>query len=340
MGHPLSSSTALVLAVSGALLTACGGDPAQKDACGGLRVVIRDQSIRPPANVALLAEVTDCERRPLGRRLGESSFEIAEGDRLLTSYEARRMIVPAERKMTERVLLALDLSGPIMRSGLRAPMIESAKRLVRGLSANHEIAVYGFDGRVELIPFSYFSKDEATLDSALDHALESPLVDESTNLNGAIAGALEVLERAVAEDERDLYTVSHGSLVVFTEGRDLAGRVSGAMLAQRLQMTRQSTFAIGVGPSIDEAALARVARTGRFRTPDAQGVFDAFSNVSAALKARAESNYVVSYCSPARAGIRTAEITVKHDLLVGRAKLMFNADRFGSGCTPDSTSIH
>lgn len=330
----------LVALAASLLAASCGGykDPLDLG-CDALSVDVVDRAIAAPANVATLVRVTDCHGAALGAVLPESAFTLAEDGRVLSPFEAARTVRPAERQLVLRTLVALDLSGSIVRSGLRPAMIEGARHLVRSLGPEHQVAIFGFDGRRDLVPFTTFTSDRGALEAALDEASSAELVDDSTNLNGAVVDALGVLDRAVEVDSDGVETVAHGALVVFTDGQDLAGRVGADVAKRALDETSHSTFAIGLGQDVDDGLLATLGRTGHVRAKDADAVVEAFDEVGVELVARAQANYVVSYCSPARAGTRRLDVTVEHGGLRGGVSLDFDAAGFGAGCTPERARL-
>jgi hypothetical protein len=331
-----------ILLSSAVVFLACGEVPAPtpvEEPCSGLRVTLLEDAVSPPANVAALVRVTDCERRPLGVRLAEESFLISEDGELLSQFETSRKISPADRRTEAFTLIALDLSGSIVRTNLRAEMVNGVRSFVAALPAQHRIAIFGFDGRPDLIPFASFTEDRLELAAALDRVEATMLVDDSTNLNGAVVNALEVLDRAVEVEARDPYAVAQGSLVVFTDGRDLARRVEEDELDDVLDETEHATFSIGVGPGVDTEALAEIGRSGHFLAVDSAAVALAFDSVARDLNARAMQDYVVSYCSPARAGARTLRIDVKHGGFLGSEEMSFDATGFGAGCSPEASPL-
>lgn len=322
-------------------LLACGEPQPLEEVrpCEGLSLRVLDQVAEPPANVAAIVRVTDCGDTALSARLEPESFVLAEDGAELSSYEATRMIRSADRTMEARTLIALDLSGSITRAGLRPLMMDAARQIVTGLDATHQIAVFGFDGRPDLIPFSYFTDDRAELDAAFAAAEEAALVDDSTNLHGAITNALAVLDHAVRIEEQDLRTVAHGSLVLFTDGTDHAGWVGREEVETALDTTSHSVFAIGIGPAIDHEALAKLGRTDFALATEPETLDGSFDGVSKDLQDRAAADYVVSYCSPARSGLRSLEIRATHGELTGRTEITFDATGFGAGCTPEASPL-
>lgn len=344
MRQVVLAALALTLPV---VASGCGSARERSDgrACTGLDVRVMERAVAPPANVSAVVRITDCAGEPLMKRLDTGAFELTEDGKPLSQQEASRLIYPSARARAQRTLLALDLSGSIVRSGLREPMIGGAKALALTLAtastdeAPHEVAIFGFDGRPDLVPFTFFTKDRNALTEALASAQRSPLVDDSTNLNGAVVSALKVLDGAVAADARNPGQIARGSLVVFTDGQDLAGRVSDEELRRALDATPHSTFAVGVGPAIDRDNLTTIGKTASEVASGPDQVLAAFEKIGRELKALSETDYVVSYCSPARAGTRRLSIQVSDGERSGEATIDFDAQGFGAGCTPESTAF-
>ncbi len=313
-----------------ALTTACAPLPNPLDGpCSSLDVEVMEDAAAAPANVAAKLRVT-CDGRALGRRLDPSAFEIAEDGAVLSAYEAERAITPIARESSEIVLLALDLSGSVTASGLRDQLVVATRQLLDALDPKQEVALYGFDGRAELVPFTTFTADRAALTAALERVSGSPTVDSSTNLFGAVVKSLEVLD-----DELDRRgDLTHGTLVTFTDGTDRAGRVSRRELEGHLGAADHASFAIGVGAEIDEDVLSTIGRTAHVIARDASALGPAFADIGAKVRASAETDYLVSYCSPARAGVRTLGITVRQGDLEDGVEIPFKAEGFGPGCSP------
>lgn len=323
-------------------VSGCGGADATDaiaNACTGIALELLDSAVAPPANVAGLVRVTDCGGSPLGVRLSDHHFGLAEDDRALSGYEGSHSVTLAERQTTAKIIVLLDLSGSIVRAGLRDHMVDGAAKLVAQLPPDHQVAVFGFDGRPDLVRFSGFSDDRLKIGDALQAARTAEVVDDSTNLNGAVVSALRVLDNAV-DGARSEHDVVHGALVLFTDGDDRAARVTWGTVDRELSDTEHSTFAIGVGPEVDESLLQELGRSDAVYASAASEIVRAFEQVGATLRAHAESTYVVSHCSPSRAGRHTLSIEValengRH----GRVDIPFDASGFGGGCRPEDAPL-
>jgi hypothetical protein len=320
----------VLLASSLLLATACSPLPNPLDGpCSSLDVDAVEDAAAAPANVAVKVRVT-CDGRALGRRLDASAFELAEDGLVLSAYEAERAITPIARDASELVLIALDLSGSVTRSGLRDELLVATRALIGALDPSQEVAIYGFDGRAELVPFSGFTAERAATEAALARVQDAPTVDDSTNLYGAVVDALELLDGELGKR----MGLVHGTLVTFTDGTDRAGRVARRDVEGAMLGTDHATFAIGVGAELDEEVLSLIGQTGQVIARDTTALAPAFADIGAKVRASAETDYLVSYCSPARAGSRTLTVMVRQGDQEDDAEVSFSAEGFGPGCSP------
>jgi len=325
------------------LLTACGGEDVPEKtgapACTGLKVTQIDHAVAPPANVASLIRVTHCDGKPLETRIAPENFSMAEDGQVLSTYEALREVRPTRREISELTVIVLDLSGSIHRSGLKQKMLEGTQKLIDQLGENRRIAIYGFDGRPDLIPYANFTDDPELITQALEKIQNADLVDDSTNLYGAVVNALEILDTAVQTEVRNVTQVTHGTLVLFTDGTDRAQRVRGYSARTAVEHSPHSTFTIGVGAEIDGQILAELGNTGHMLVDDPEQITEAFEQVGRDVSARALQDYVVSYCSPSRAGVHELTVTVRSEEQLGRTTVKFYADNFGAGCDPSASLL-
>jgi uncharacterized protein YegL len=324
-------------------IAGCGSEELPEETvsgpCSGLTLSQIDHAVAPPANVASLIRVTHCDGKPLQTRLAPENFSMSEDGQVLSAYEALREVRPTRREISEITVIVLDLSGSVHRSGLKQKMIEGTHRLIDQLGENRRIAIYGFDGRPDLIPYANFTDDREVLNEGMVRIQNADLVDDSTNLYGAVVNALEILDTAVQTEIRNVTQVTHGTLVLFTDGTDRAQRVRGYSARTAVKHSPHSTFTIGVGAEIDAAILAELGNTGHMLVDDPDKISDAFEQVGRDVSARSLQDYVVSYCSPARAGAHELTIRVNTEEQVGQTTVKFYADNFGAGCDPSASLL-
>ena len=98
--------------------------------------------------------------------------------------------------------------------------------------------------------------------------------------------------------------------------------------------TDHATFAIGVGAELDEEVLSLIGQTGQVIARDTSALAPAFADIGAKVRASAETDYLVSYCSPARAGSRTLTVMVRQGDQEDDTEVSFSAEGFGPGCSP------
>jgi hypothetical protein len=127
--------------------------------------------------------------------------------------------------------------------------------------------------------------------------------------------------------------------VVFTDGTDRAARVSDDEMQSAVDDTPFEVFAIGLGAEISEDQLDAIGKSGFALAGDRTAVVEAFESVAEHIEGMTKSYYLLSYCSPARAGVHEVRIEatatseddkeMKGDLTSG-----FDAEGFDTGCDP------
>ena len=96
-------------------------------------------------------------------------------------------------------------------------------------------------------------------------------------------------------------------------------------------------FAIGVGAEIDPHELRALGRSGTVIEANPQAVQQAFEQIAQRIEGYSRRYYLLSYCSPARAGEHDLEIeAVAQEGATGRLHDHFNAAGFGPDCNPNA----
>jgi hypothetical protein len=163
--------------------------------------------------------------------------------------------------------------------------------------------------------------------------------DPSTNLNGAVIKALDQLDASLGRAPQPL---KFGTLVVFTDGTDRANRVPESEMLQHVREKPFDVFAIGLGAEIKRALLEDIGKNGTAMAADKEAIVKAFDEVGAKVDGRTKSFYLLSYCSPSRAGkhvVRIEAITKDakgNDERTGSVASDFDATGFAPGCNPSS----
>lgn len=303
-------------------------------ACGSsLQVNLVEAAHRKPSNVAVYFSVDTRQGEPVPGLLA-SDFEIYEDGQLVSIDESRQTIVNPEVAAAHYTLLLVDMSGSVSESE-QVPMIaEAARAFTSKLEGHQKVGVYAFDGSKQIHRVTPFVRS-GRAEQGVSRLERFQAKDPSTNLHGALIEAGKELNRALAKDPAPL---KFGTLVVFTDGTDRAARVTLADAVEALDASQSDVFAIGVGNEIDEGTLSRVGRSGYVLVQDASAITAAFEVISERVLSFTQRYYLLSYCSPARAGSHQVTISAHASgQQSGQGKLSydFDAKNFGPRCNPD-----
>jgi hypothetical protein len=295
---------------------------------GGVHVETVDASAQKPSNVALYVEVTD-QGEPV-TDLEAKNFKIYENGELLSPKQTGRTLLPTERVTDQHVLLLVDVSGNPL-PDQKALYANAAEAFVRKLAAGMAVTVKAFDGGPALIPVGDFPR------GASKHAVPALAsvhgTDSSRNLNGAILAGLKELDARGSGKP-----VKLGTLVVFSRGPDLAGRVPEDVLSDALYQTKNDVIGVVIGP---DSAQLDFLPGGVVHSQDGDSLPIAFEEAGSKVSAAHHKYYLVAYCSPARAGQRQVRVEVTYEDREGSEKsgdttYDLDATGFGAGCKAET----
>ena len=95
-------------------------------------------------------------------------------------------------------------------------------------------------------------------------------------------------------------------------------------------------FVIGVGAEIDEGELKAIGRNGTELSKDPGAVGASFDKIAQRIEGYSKRFYLLSYCSPARAGEHELKIEpITSDGKRGEVTYRFKADGFQPNCDPN-----
>lgn len=296
-------------------------------ACAGLQLTRIEAAHEAPSNVAVFFTVDTRDGNPVPG-LEATDFRIYEDGQLVSVDESQQTIINPEVAAEHYTLVLVDMSGSVTESD-QVPLIQAAAtQFHASLEGEQKVAVYAFDGSEEIFPIQPF-RDTAQGISRLSGFRTR---DPSTNLNGAILQAVEVLDETLAEGESPL---RFGTIVVFTDGTDRAHRVPERDMLRSLDGAGYDVFAIGVGNEIDEGVLDRIGSSGYVLIADSTLIADAFATISARILGYTKRFYLLSYCSPARAGEHRVTVEAVQGDLSGETSYEFDATGFEPNCDPN-----
>jgi hypothetical protein len=295
---------------------------------GGLRVEALHTSVQKPSNVAVYLEVTDGGESVTN--LEAKDFKIYENGELLSPKQTGKRLLATENFTDQQILVLVDVSGNPSKEQ-KETYAKAAEAFVRKLAADAPVTVKAFDGGPNLIPAGEFAR------GAGNHAVPAlasiRASDSSRNLNGAIVAGLSELDARKSGRQ-----VLLGTLVVFSRGPDLAGRVSSDVVSDALDATKNDVVGIVIGPDSHQLDLLP---GGVVHAQDGDSLPIAFEEAGSRVAAAHRKYYLVAYCSPARAGQRQVRVEVTYTDIEGNEKggdttYEIDATGFGPGCNPET----
>ena len=302
-----------------ALAAGCGG---------GLKPTLIQAAHRKPSNVAVFFAVDDDDGEPVASLLA-SDFKIYEDGKLVSRDESRQTIVNPEIAAVHYTLLLVDMSASVTESDQVGRIVAASTEFINRVEPYQKVAVYAFDGSPQLYEITPFTENESRASEGMGKLTGFKTKDPSTNLHGAIVQALDKLKGGLKNAKVPL---RFGTLVVFTDGTDRAARVPQQEMQDAIDASDYSVFAIGVGNEIDDATLSRIGREGYIRVENSEALSDAFKQIGDRIVRFTRRYYLLSYCSPARAGKHTVTIEAVTKSESGKLDYQFDANGFGPDC--------
>jgi hypothetical protein len=295
-----------------------------------LQFTMLDASVQRPSNVAVYFTVDTADGDPVPG-LTADQFRIYEDGSPVSVLESKQTILNPEVAAAHHTLLLIDMSGSVTESGDLPVIVDAAEQFTIKVQAFQKVAVYAFDGSAQIHPIQGFTGGAGAV-RGVDKLDGFKARDPSTNLNGAIMEGLNVLDRQMATSGTPL---TFGTLVVFTDGTDRAGRVPRDKLYDTLDKTNIDVMVIGVGSEIDSGELRAIGRNGAILNKDRKQVASSFEAAAARVEAFTKRYYLLGYCSPARAGKHVVRIETAARGQSGALEYEFDAKGFGPNCDPN-----
>jgi hypothetical protein len=296
--------------------------------CAGLNLRLVDASVRRPSNVAVYFTVDTKGGEPVAD-LTPKDFRIYEDAQPVSSLESKQTILQPEVAAIHYTLLLIDMSGSVVDSGDMPALIQAATSFADRVGPYQKVAVYTFDGSPHLTPVVGWGGNVRAGIASL--ASRRPR-DPSTNLNGGVIEGVRALSQQM---EHGPVPLRFGTLVVFTDGTDRAHRASPEDVSHALDGAGFETYVIGVGQEVDKGQLSKIGRSGTYASQNHADLQKGFDEVAARIEASSKRYYLLSYCSPSRAGEHDVEIEAQARGTSGRLRYRFNASGFGPNCDPN-----
>jgi hypothetical protein len=309
------------------VLTGCGSS---------LKMHLIRSTTAKPANVAVYFRVDQSDGTPVGGLKAEN-FRIYEDRKIVSEFESKQTILNPTVAASHYTLLLIDMSGSVSKSGQAPVLVDAASAFTEKVEKFQKVGVYAFDGSTDLYPIVPFTTSGGAAKGGVKSLGSFQARDPSTNLNGAVVRGIETLKAELAHAEHPLRV---GTLVVFTDGTDHAARVSQDDMRKAVRDTEYDVFAIGLGAEISERELGEIGKNGTVMAKDKDSVKKAFDQIAQKIEGYTQRYYLLSYCTPARAGEHEVELEAiaQTDKAERRGSLSyrFAADAFGPGCDPNT----
>lgn len=303
---------------------------------GGVRIHEIAIASGKPSNVAVIASVTR-DGKPVAD-LPRSAFRVEENGQKLDPLSTHLQLLSPALVTGFQTVLLLDLNDASSESR-RKQLAKAAGAFVRRVRRRQGVTVMVFDGAAKARVVSEYSPEpHATGPDQLDELLKLPARDPSRNLRGAVKQALQALDARLDGSKRP---VRRGTLVTFTRGPDLAGRVASNDFEALLDDSDDQLVYVGVtGDPIDEDADT-LGSAGRVMSQGKDTLAIAFDEAASLVSRLAGKYYLLSYCSPARAGKPMLRVTVAvpntdGDDETDSFESSFDAKGFFPGCKSSS----
>ncbi|MGE0087666.1 MAG: hypothetical protein AB7S75_24915 [Desulfococcaceae bacterium] len=332
-------------------LTGCGDDDdegSSQPSCGcksdpvienkGLVFIYEKQTVQKPANVSVMFKLETNEGQPVTDLTAEN-LRIYENGEPISLYESRQAIIPKPGTFVHNGMLLLDLSGSILESESLGSLKTAAKAFVTAVMPPKDSSGYGemrleirwFDGSASTHLLVSFTEDPDMLIKGIDSITASISTDSSTNLYGAVIEGLNIVNNTMNMASQ---SVSMGSLVTFTDGKDQAGRKTKDEAVKAVNNADEdiSIYTIGLGSEIDKDVLTALGPDGFVWADDIDELYAKFEEIANEISADVNSHYLFEYCSPKRKGQHELKIVAEYGEKSGSMTTCFCADGFEGGC--------
>lgn len=302
----------------------------------GVSVETAKTTAKPPSNVSLYLTVKN-EGEPVAYLTG-SDFHIYENDVLLDRSQIGFRLLSRDKLASGATVVILDLSDNPDKNELHR-ISRGVAHFVEKVSTSQPVIVIAFDGSERPRKVAEFAKVSVSTKRPLPDLSGFLSSDSSRDLNSAIVAAATGLKEALAQHKSE---VQFGTIVTLVRGQDLAGRKSEADVQGALKGSGFEMFSISPeGVSIPELDTLGADGHIEYDTPDTLPL--RFQDLGMRVRDAWFSHYLLSYCSPARAGKREVKVKVKFEdsegtPQSGSSSSEFDASGFQGGCVAESAA--
>ena len=301
---------------------------------GGARIDELAIGTGKPSNVAAFVSVTRKGKPVVG--LPASAFQLEEDSQPINAETSQLQLVDATHHAAFHAVLLVDISESSQPEPRRL-VSKAAAAFVRRARRGQTVTVVAYDGSDKVKVVGEYPVDpHADAPEMVDALISLAPADPSRNLRGAVAQGIEILNERL---ESSGNAVRLGTLAIFTRGPDLAGRFSKNDLDKALSENAHKLVAIDVtGSKLDDTSDL-VSQDGFIHAQSTDTIPIAFEEAATLVDGLREQYYLISYCSPSRAGVRKLTVTVSIPDSDGKDdkesfSAPFDATGFSAACDP------
>jgi hypothetical protein len=311
-----------------ALAVGCGGTLGS-----GVKVEPLAVKATPPGRVVALLSVSDRGAAP--DQLGPQNFEVREGDVALDAAQIALKVQPLGDLRGHEAVVLVDGSRAFT-DAERGPLGAGLAQLVDRLRFHQSVTLVAFDGSSELRFIARYPQSAMAAplgkDAGIQRLLGHKPRDTSSSLYSAIVSGGKMLEARLSKDGP---IPPLGSLIIVARGPDLAGRADES--AARAALRGKRSFLLKVGTWSKDTSLDWLGDDGTRAAASLGTLGTPVDELARQVDEVFLRGYLVSYCSPARAGKRTVEVVVKLPDEAGKprqaeAASEFDATGFNASC--------
>ena len=292
-------------------------------------------STQKPGNVALFVAVSQHGAGVAG--LDKQAFKVYENGVPLDNQQIQLTLLPTASAASQRAAVLVDMSKMVGAEDKKALSAALRSFIVR-LRQREAVSLYAFDGSAKVHLVADYTKDARAepdeKDTSMDRLLAFSRRDSSSSLYTAVMDGAQKLSASLAAEGRP---IENGTLIVIALNPDLAGRVDDGKLREFIASSPHHYFLMTVGPWATSADVSFIGKNGSARAASLNTMTTPLDTVASAVDDDYFRNYLVSYCSPARAGKRQLRLEVattdeQGHKNIGRYDTEFDATGFGPGC--------
>ena len=304
---------------------------------GGVKVDPVAVSTQKPGNVALYVAVSQHDRGIVG--LQKQDFKVYENGIALDNDEIKLTLLPTNESTSRHATLLVDMSKTL-KADERKSLANALRPFIVRLRQREAVSLYAFDGAEKAHLVQEYARDARAepdeKDTSMERLLSFSRKDSSTSLYSAVIDGAEKLSASLAAEGRP---IENGTLIVVALNPDSAGRVEESKLRDFIADSPHHYFLMTVGQTASAANISFIGKNGENRAGSAMTMSAPLNDVANAVDDDFFRNYLVSYCSPGRAGARELRLEVtsrdaQGKQSIGSYSTTFDADGFGPGCDP------